>query len=85
MKTNSRSRNPLNPKAPFRWGFMDIIPSTAPKILISDTTLSNYLSIVDAYSKIQKVCGMDIITTEEVMDNLYMFQYILGKIEKIGW
>ena len=34
----------------------------------SDTTFSNYLLIVDAYSKIPKLYGMEKITTEEVMD-----------------
>ena len=37
---------PLKPKAPFKWFFMDIIPSTAPKILTNDTNFSNYLLIV---------------------------------------
>ena len=35
-----RYKNPLNPKAPFKWGFMDIIPSTAPNFYTSDTALS---------------------------------------------
>ena len=37
----ARSKIPLNPKAPFKWVFMDIVPSTAPKSLTSDTTFSN--------------------------------------------
>ena len=52
MNKNAGSNNPLNPKALFKWGFMDIIPSTAPRRLTSDTTFSNYLLIVDDYSKI---------------------------------
>ena len=48
MKKKTRSKNLLNPKAPFKWGFMDIIPATAPKRLTSDTTFSNYILIVDA-------------------------------------
>ena len=52
---------------------MDIIPSTAPKRLTSDTKFSNYILIVDAYSKISKLDGMEKITTEEVMDKLDMF------------
>ena len=60
---------------------MDIIPSTAPKILTSDTKLSNYLLIVYAYSKITKLYGMEKIMTEEVMDKLDMFQSRFGKIE----
>ena len=44
----ARSENQLNPKAPFKWGFMDIIPSTAKKLLTSDTIFSNCLLVVDA-------------------------------------
>ena len=81
----ARSKIPLKPKAPFKWVFMDIIPSTAPKSLTSDTTFSNYLFIVDAYSKIPKIYGMENITTEEVMDKLDMFQYRSRKIDQFGW
>ena len=63
MNKKSRSKIPLKPKAPFKWIFMDIIPSTATKSLTSDTTLSNYLLIVDAYSNIPKLYGMENITT----------------------
>ena len=62
MNKNARSKIPLKPKAPFKWVFMDIIPSTATKSLTSDTTFSNCLLIVDAYSKIPKLYGMDNIT-----------------------
>ena len=54
--------------------FIDIIPETAPKSFTSDTTLSNYLLIIFAYSKTSKLNGTEIITTEEVMDELDMFQ-----------
>ena len=81
MNKKARSKIPLKPKAPFKWGFMDIIPSTAPKSLTKDTTLSNYLLIVDAYSKIPKLYGMENITTAEVMDKLDMFQSRSGKID----
>ena len=64
---------------------MDIIPSTAPKVLTSDKNISNYLLIVDSYSKIPKLYGMDKIATEEVMDKLDMFQSRFGKIEEFGW
>ena len=64
---------------------MDIVPSTAPKILTIDTTFSNYLLIVDAYSNIPKLYSMEKITTEEVMDKLDMFQSRFGKIEQFGW
>ena len=75
----ARSNIQLTPKAPFKWVFMDIIRSTAPKILTSDTTFSKYLLIVDAHSNIPKHYGMEKITTEEVMDKLDMFQSRLGK------
>ena len=80
MKKKSRSKIPLKTKAPFKWFFMDIFPSTASKSLTSDTKFSNYLLIVDAYSKIPKLYGMDKITTEEVMDKLNMFQSRFGEI-----
>ena len=63
---------------------MDIIPSTAPKSLTNDTNLKNYLLIVDAYSKIPKLYGMENITTAEVMDRLDMFQSRFGKIDQFG-
>ena len=66
-------------------GFMDIIPSIAPKRLTSDTKVSNHLLIVDAYSKIPKLYGREKITTEEVMDKLDMFQSRYGKIDEFGW
>ena len=85
MNKKARSKIPLKPKAPFKWVFTDIIPSTAPKILTNDTTFSNYLLIVDAYSKNPKLYGMEKITTEEVMDKLDMFQSRFVKIDQFGW
>ena len=64
---------------------MNIIPSTAPKSLTSDTNFSNYLLIVDAYYKTPKLYGMEKITTEEVTDKLDMLQSIFGKIDEFGW
>ena len=64
---------------------MDIIPSTAPKRLTSDAKVSNSILIVNAYSKISKLYIMERITTEEVMDNLDMFQFRFGKIDEFGW
>ena len=58
---------------------MDILPATAPESLTSDTTLSKYILIVGAYSKTPKLYGMEIITTEEVMDKLDICQYIIWK------
>ena len=85
MKKKARSKIPLNPESPFKWVFMDIIPSTAPKSLTNDTIFSNCLLIFDAYSKIPKLYGMDKITTEEVMEKLDMFQSRFGKIDQFGW
>ena len=62
---------------------MDIIISTASKSLTSETTFSHFLLIVDAYSKMPKLYGMEKFTTEEVMDKLDMFQSRYGKIDEI--
>ena len=85
MNKKARSKIPLKPKSHFKWVFMDIIPSTAPKSLTNDKTFSNYLLIFDAYSKIPKLYGMENITTAEVMDKLYMLQSRFGKIDQFGW
>ena len=85
MNKKARPKIPLKPKAPFKWVFMDIIPSTEPKSLTNDTTFSKYLLIVDSYSKIPKLYGMENITTAEVLDKLDMFQYRSGKINQFGW
>ena len=85
MNKKARSKIPLKPKAPFKWVLMDMIPSTAPKSLTSDTTFSNYLLFVDSYSKIPKLYGMEKITTEDIMNKLDMFQSRFGKIGKFGW
>ena len=85
MNKKARSKIPLKPKAPFKWVFMDIVPSTSSNILTSDTTFSNYLLIFDAYSKIPKLYGMEKITTEEVMDKLDVLRSRFGEIDEFGW
>ena len=66
---------------------MDIIVSKAPTILTSETTFSNDLLTVDAFSKITKLYGTDIITTEEVMDELNFSSIDLenGRIWLVGF
>ena len=79
MDKKARSKITLNPKAPFKWVFMDIIPSTAPQSLTSDTTFSNYLLIVDAYSNIPKLCGMEKITQKKLWISWISSNPDLGK------
>ena len=81
MNKKARYKVPLNPKAPFKWVFMDVKPATSPKSLTNDTNYKNYLLIFDAYSKIPKLYGMESITTEEVMENFDMFQSRFGKMD----
>ena len=85
MNKKARSEIQLNPKARFKWIFMDIISSTAPKSSTSDTTFSNYLLIVDVCYNIPKLHGMEKITTEEVMDKLDMLKSRFGEIDQFGW
>ena len=85
MNKKARSKISLKTNASFKWAFIDIITSTASKSLTSDTTFSTYLLIVDAYSKIPKLYGMEKITTEEVMDKLDMFQSRFRKIYQFVW
>ena len=46
MNKKARSKLPLKPKAPFKWVFMDIIPSTAPKSLTNDTNSNFFLLLI---------------------------------------
>ena len=85
MDKKAGSKILLKLKAPFKWVFMDNIPATAPKSLTSDTTFSNYLLIVNTYSKIPRFYGMDRITTKKVIDRLDIFQCRFGKMDKFGW
>ena len=80
-----RYKTPLNTKTPFKWVFMDIIPDISSKFLTKYITFSNYLFIVDAYSKLLRLYGMENIITEAVMDKLDMFQAIFGKVYEFGW
>ena len=64
---------------------MDIIPDISSKILTNDTSFVNYLLIVDNYSNISKLCGIENITTEEDMDKLDMFQARFRKVDELGW
>ena len=45
----------------------------------------NYLLVVNAYSEIPKLYGMERITTYEVMYKLDMFQPRFGKVGEFGW
>ena len=58
---------------------MDIIPAIYLKGLTKDTTFANCLLIVDDYSRIPKPYGMEIFTTEELMEKLNIFQAIFWK------
>ena len=59
---------------------MDTIPSISSKHLTKDTTFDNYLLIVDTCSESPELFVMENITTEDVMDNLDMFQARFGKL-----
>ena len=59
QQKKDRPQNPLKQKTPFKWVFMNIIPSTSPKSLTSETNFSNYLLIVDVYSNPPKLYGME--------------------------
>ena len=59
MNKNARSKNQLKLKAPLKWIFIDIIPTTPPKSLTSETNFSNFLLIVDAYPQTPKLYGTE--------------------------
>ena len=78
MNKKARSKIPLKPKAPFKLVFINIVTSTAPKISTSDTTFYNYLLIVDAYSKIPEIYGMEKSQQKKLWTNWICFNPDLG-------
>ena len=84
-KKKARSKTPLKYNTPFKGLFIDIISGISSKSLTKYTTFDNYRLIVDAYSKIPKLYGIEIITHEEVMDKLDMFWAWFGKVDEFGW
>ena len=76
---NSGSKTPLKPKTPFKWLLMDIIPSIPLIVLTGDNNFSNYLLIVDSYSRIPKIYERENKNTEDVMYKLDIFRQYLEK------
>ena len=64
---------------------MEIITSTYSKSLTKDTTFANYLLILDVFSKLTKLCGIENINTKEVMDKLDMFRARCVTVDEFGW
>ena len=84
MNKKARSNIPLKPKAPFKWVFLDVNPSTAPKSLTNDTNYQNYLLIVDAYSKIPKLYGTEILLMQKLWTNWTCSSPYLGKLTNLA-
>ena len=83
MNKKARSKIPIKPEAPLEWVFMDIVPSTSTKRLTSDTTFSNCLLIVDAYSKIQYIYIMEKSQQKKLWTNWICFNPDLGKLTNL--
>ena len=58
---------------------MDIIPSIPLIVLTGDNNFSNYLLIVDSYSRIPKIYERENKNTEDVMYKLDIFRQYLEK------
>ena len=64
---------------------MEIIPAIYSKRLTKYTTFYYYLLVVDAYSKLPRLYGIENIATEEVMDKLDIFQARFEQVDEFGW
>ena len=60
-------------------------PATSSKSLTKDTPFANHLLIVDSYSNVPKLYGIENINTEEVMDKQDRFQERFGKLDEFFW
>ena len=79
INNKPRSETTLNPKTPFKWVFMDIMPDLSSKSLTKDTTFSNFLLTFNAYSKLPRLYIIENIAIEEFMDKLNIFKSDLEK------
>ena len=64
---------------------MHIIPAIASKSITKENTVATHILIVDAYSKVPRLYGIERITSDEVMEKLDVFQAIFGKLDEFGW
>ena len=83
MNKKARSKNPLKPKANFKWVFVDIIPAASPKHFTSETI---FLIIFELLMHTQKYQNF-MIWKElllSLMDKLDMFQARFGKVDEFG-
>ena len=81
IKKKGWVQDSIETKGTFQMGFMVIIPATSPNSFTGETAFSDYILNFSAYLNPPKLYGREIITTEEVMDKLDMFQNILVKID----
>ena len=66
-------------------GFLVIITATSPKTLTIETTLSNYLLIVDAYSKNPKLYGIKELILRKKWISLICVQARFEKVDDFVW
>ena len=85
ISKTARSKKPVDPSKPLEIVFMDIIPSPCKKGLTAASTFQNYLLVVDAYSRMPRLYGLEELTTEAVMDALDVFVAEFGKVDEFGW
>ena len=64
---------------------MDIILYPCKKGLTARSSFENYLLVVDAYSRVPRLYGLEETTTAEVMDFLDVFIAEFGKVDQFGW
>ena len=66
-------------------GFYGYYSSNVPNCFDRFNYFFNYLLIIDSYSKTPKIYVMEIMTTEEVVYWLDMFQARIRKFDELGW
>ena len=64
---------------------MDIIPAPHKSSFDPNCGFSNYLLIVDTYSRIPRMCGLNELHSEAVMDKIEEFVARYGEVNKFGW
>ena len=81
----NRSKVPMKADRPLARVVMDIIPAPHKSSFDPNCDFSHYLLIVDTYSRIPRLGGLNELNSEAVMDKIEEFVARYGEVNEFGW
>ena len=81
----NQSKVPIGVEKPLATVFMDIIPAPHKSSFDPDCDFSHYLLIVDTYSRIPRLYGLNDLNTEAVVEKIEELVARYVKVNDFGW